>query len=226
VIKLETITVKLTSPRDYEITNGKKIITVRANRELTDDELGKPLREYEDIFRFVENFDICNIETNWNNIIRTTEEQQKDEKALEKILDVKKEKDVNDVFNRVVTEGIKNTTLSDKLLPTDKEISRIEEKYNHSMNKVNTSTPTIPHIAGIPNPQKRQERIIRNLQEFTKEDIVNMFTKDGYNSTQIRNNSYHDIRNLIIRGKIKKIGDNPNKYRVITKKMGGEISWP
>lgn len=239
-MRLPKITVKLTSPRDYEITKDGVIMVVRANRILDDEALGKPLREYEEILRFAENFEVRNVKPNYNFLIKSTEEQHPIKTITnEGFIKTQKEEEVDIIFNQVVTEGIKNTTLSDKLLPSSEDISRIEDKYNHSMNKVNPKYTAddiaheitridrtnlkelkpieslIPHIAGIPNPIKRQEMIIRNLKEFTSDDIVEFFGKMGYDRHRINNNVSHDIKALKQKNRIRLIDSNPRKYSVI-----------
>lgn len=251
-----TITVKLISPRDYEITKDGAIITVRANRILDDEVLGKPLQEYEEILKFIENFEIIPKETIKPEI------PEKEAKEIKTQIDgilYPKSVSVDSPSQNIqaYNEGLRELV--------DKDISRIKEKYtknyhefipkptykpalavkqmqvhglisSHEAAKLQkqfnsedsnkSNSQEVPHIAGIPTPIKRQEMILRNLKEFTSEDIVEFFGKMGYDRHRIQNNVGHDLKALKRTNKIKIIGNNPRKWGVIGKKKGSEIAWP
>jgi len=128
---LEKITVKLTSPRDYTITDGNKIITVRATRQLNDDELRRPLREYEEILVFIENFEIIQKEEIKSEIPDRVAQGIKTQ--IDDILYPKSESVSSSPQNVQAYNTLVEQPESDKLLPTSKDISRIEEKYNNLM---------------------------------------------------------------------------------------------
>lgn len=186
------ITVKLTSPRDYEITKDGAIMVVRTTRVLYDDALGKPLREYEEILKFIENFEVCNVKPNYNFIIKSTEEQHPI-KTVTKEEFLKTQKEVDEDMSEI-----------NKLLPSSQDISRIEEKYSN-----------------IPNPAERRAHIIKNISDmFTAEDIAKVFDGNGNNRNQLLQGAYRDIHYLLNNNRIKYIkGSNPKRYLMINREI-------
>jgi len=153
----------------------------------------RPLREYEDILRFVENFEIIQKE-------------------------VIKSENPEDIAQGIEPEP-------DKFLPSSKDISRIEEKYNNLMgvvfpNEEKVSTPLLNHNS-IPNPQERRTRILQNIPyEFTAEDIAKLFDGNRNDKNQLLQGAYRDIHWMLDKKKIKYImGSNPKAYRMINRKL-------